>query len=496
MHLPFQTLSATKKYIVLIMMAISIISLLVQKYVLSSLISFNNIMNETEEEETISSFLAKDKETAATKYAPRPAAVGITGIDGNVIPEQVGVISSNNLDNDSIATKIEILENLQTRVYLYDHPNITLEEELDPMRKLWWRYATEIFYEESLLSLLKKSPLRTMDPDEADVFVPPIPMTRTLCAVHKKKKWRAAFAALINHPIFRKYGGQHHLLIALSFPLFREGGASVPLRSLYKHLVNMTLVQSWDQNGVSKALANGYDFHEYHHHFKTYYSTPITHSSMSLGLGSEPDPSVVPFPEYLNIPRWDFYPKKLTFAIPLKLATMEKFHDSSNFIFYQTRTLPSFANSTIYRQAPVTNVTMENLPKSRIGFGIDTKEEWIKEYIDSKFCLVIRGDSPHSNALQRAVRVGCIPVVVADCLPIYSPVMKSILNMSDYTIMMDEKKFTQNPEQSMLSLLELSEEELEVKMKHLAFAQRVTMMDHPESLFIPAFLHGAVSAYS
>jgi hypothetical protein len=74
--------------------------------------------------------------------------------------------------------------------------------------------------------------------------------------------------------------------------------------------------------------------------------------------------------------------------------------------------------------------------------------------------------------------------------------MKSILNMSDYTIMMDEKKFTQNPEQSMLSLLELSEEELEVKMKHLAFAQRVTMMDHPESLFIPAFLHGAVSAYS
>jgi len=481
------------------MMAIAINLLLVNSYVLSSLIAFDNIMtNEKEEEETISSFLADDEKTAATKYVSRLADVGITGNNGTErMAEQVGVTSSNNLEDYRIATKIKILENLQTRVYLYDHPNITLEEELDPRRNQWWRYATEIFYEESVLSLLKKSPLRTMDPDEADVFVPPIPMTRTLCAVHKKKRWRAAFATLINHPIFRKHGGQHHLLIALSFPLFREdNGSSVPLRPLYEHLVNMTLVQSWDQNGVSKAINDGYDFHEYQHHYKTHYSTPITHSSMSLGLGSEPDPSVVPFPEYLNIPRLDFYPKKLTFGIPLKLATMEKFNDCSNFIFYQTRTLPSFANSTIYRQAPVTNVTMENLPKSKIGFGIDSKEEWIKEYIDSKFCLVIRGDSPHSNALLRAVRVGCIPVVVADCLPIYSPVMKSILNMSDYTIMMDEKKFTQNPEKSMLSLLALSEEEIEVKMKHLAFAQRVTMMDHPESLFIPAFLHGAVSAFN
>jgi hypothetical protein len=44
--------------------------------------------------------------------------------------------------------------------------------------------------------------------------------------------------------------------------------------------------------------------------------------------------------------------------------------------------------------------------------------------------------------------------------------------------------------------LELSETEIEAKLKHLAFAQRVILMDHPNSLFVPAFLDNAISAFN
>ena len=61
--------------------------------------------------------------------------------------------------------------------------------------------------------------------------------------------------------------------------------------------------------------------------------------------------------------------------------------------------------------------------------------------------------------------------------------------------MLDEKRFIGNPEAELRSLLELSDHEIESKLRHLAFAQKVTMLDHPESLFVPAFLREAVNAF-
>merc|ERR1712174_71608 len=124
--------------------------------------------------------------------------------------------------------------------------------------------------------------------------------------------------------------------------------------------------------------------------------------------------------------------------IDLVPASMEKFHNSSNFIFYHSRTIPSFNNSTIYRFAPITNITLSDFPKSSIGFDIE-KEQWLKDFKNSKFCLVIRGDNPSSRALWRGIRVGCIPVVASNTLSIWGPILKSTLNMNKYSIMLNEK---------------------------------------------------------
>ena len=198
--------------------------------------------------------------------------------------------------------------------------------------------------------------------------------------------------------------------------------------------------------------------------------TSLSKRSISVGLGSS---------------NHDF---------PLNLATIERFNSSTNFIFYHSRTEPSFNNSTMYRHAPITNITLDyNFPKSSIGWGLKSVE-WLEEFSRSQFCLMIRGDSPHSHALWRSIRVGCIPVIISKHLPVYAPIFKSTLNMSDYAVILDEEELLRNATKALLTLREMTMQQVEIKLLHLAFAQRVLFTDHPESLFVPALLKEAIVA--
>ena len=94
----------------------------------------------------------------------------------------------------------------------------------------------------------------------------------------------------------------------------------------------------------------------------------------------------------------------------------------------------------------------------------------------------------------RAIRNGCIPVISSDSLPIYSPLFKSTLNVLDYAVFVRESELVQDPERALLKLTEMSVADMEGKIRHLAFAQRVIFTDHPKSLFVPAFLREATMA--
>jgi len=162
-----------------------------------------------------------------------------------------------------ILSKEKTLKGSPIRFYMYDDPSISLEEELAPIRKIWIRYLNEILYDEAIFTILKRSPLRTLKPEEADVFIPPIPTSR-LFASRARKRFKLIFETLSSNKIFHQHRGHNHLLIGTAFALLR---ADLPVKALtpyYNIISNMTVVQSWDANGVAKALEEGYDFHEYH----------------------------------------------------------------------------------------------------------------------------------------------------------------------------------------------------------------------------------------
>ncbi len=364
------------------------------------------------------------------------------------------------------------LERNPIRFYMYDHPNLTFHdriEELEIQRNDLQVHRDDVDNDEQMLAALANSPLRTYNPDEADLYIPPIPIGRIFLSV--KQDHRTAIETLMQQEIYRKYYGHKHVLISTVYVLFRrEVKHSSNMKRLYRKIYNVTAVMSWDPSAVYNTLKTrrkgGIDWKT----CTSFRKRPLVRRSASIGLGSNN--------------------KK----IRLVSASWEKFNNSSNFIFYHaTKDWIFFNNSTIYRHAPITNITLENFPKSSIGWDID-KAEWDLGFRDSKFCLVIKGDSPHSHALWRSIRVGCIPVILADTLPIFAPMFKSTLNMTEYAIILKEDDILINAQQTLLQLQNISEEDLKTKIKHLAFAQRVIFTDHPQSLFVPAFLKEAQMA--
>jgi hypothetical protein len=67
--------------------------------------------------------------------------------------------------------------------------------------------------------------------------------------------------------------------------------------------------------------------------------------------------------------------------------------------------------------------------------------------------------------------------------------------MKDFCVFIPEADFIRDPAMELLKLKELGETLIRRKLDALAFAQKVVLMDHPESLFVPAFVKESMYAY-
>jgi hypothetical protein len=327
----------------------------------------------------------------------------------------------------------------------------------------------EVMYLESL----KNHKLRTRDSSKADLFVLPLSPAAVLCQPNSQANFEKAFAALYATPLFKSTLGHRHVIMGTILSMFSPFHVRIMeiygIGSHYPRLWNVTVANDMDPEEMRKVYklpgGNTSDFNEGILEKLGY----VSRSTFSVGLAA---------PQ----------------SLPIVMPTLEKFQKASFFAFYHTRTKPYLFNSTKYRSAPLQERVVEGLPKSSIGFDLHV-QEWMLHFKDSKFCLIIRGDTPSTHSLLSAVRVGCIPVIICDLCSSFSPSLKSSLTIEDFSVSMDEKRFLQNPLGELLKLQEITDFEIEEKLKWLAYAQRITQPDHPQSLFVPAFIYESLEAY-
>jgi hypothetical protein len=274
---------------------------------------------------------------------------------------------------------------------------------------------------------------------------------------------------LTTHPIFQRNSGRH-ILISLhwvafnTYPLYVNDFAPALSRN-YPKLANVTVATHLDAQAIQKSFQFVQQhnislkaFRGYHHIFATF--RQATRCSFSLGLWAS--------------------------GAPFLPASYESWKQKSVSVFYHTRLKDSGSGSTPYRHGPL-NLTLASLPNNS-SLGLDIQPtQWLKEFTDSQFCLSSRGDTPHTHTLLRAVRVGCIPVVVSNLYPIFAPTLKSTLTMEDVCIFIKEYDFRIDMGGELRRLATLDEAYLRNKTKYLAWAQRVIFPDEANSLFVPVF---------
>ena len=157
-------------------------------------------------------------------------------------------------------------------------------------------------------------------------------------------------------------------------------------------------------------------------------------------------------------------------GIPFSKVSFDAWSNKSIVFFYHTTTSTSVCNSTIFRHALVsntTNLTALRQPSS-VGYDI-SEEEWKRDFSNSKFCLVVRGDNPASRSMYRAIRTGCMPLIVSDSLSSYHSLYHSLFSYNDFTLMVYEEDFLKNPVGSLNTVVgNLSKQELRRKVEGLA----------------------------
>ena len=375
-------------------------------------------------------------------------------------------------------TTLTKLSHVTTRYYIYDNINISqshiLKQKRDMGKAALLGDTARIDHiiadangERCVHEALENHPSRTYDPNEATFFVIPTPISELMaygCRLDNCTWFHDAFRALGAHPVFRQRKGHDHLLVAQGWLEFNRRFLVPALTPNYELLENVTVAHHYDPFGC-KLLAK--QTRKRDRNFGTLFrrELPVT-NAFSIGLG-------------------------LNKAFATRFPSLRKFRKSSFFIFYHTRTRVSVNGSQRYRAAPLK--VKDALPGSSIGYDIP-RNEWIEGIASSQFCLVIRGDTPHSHSLLYAVRAGCIPVVVSDYYEAYAGPFISTLNMRDYCIFIKEQAFLSNTAGELLKLKELSMEYIDAKLLNLSVAQAILLPDHPESLFVPTLLKEATVA--
>eukprot|EP00560_Eucampia_antarctica_P002408 CAMPEP_0197833446 /NCGR_PEP_ID=MMETSP1437-20131217/19074_1 /TAXON_ID=49252 ORGANISM="Eucampia antarctica, Strain CCMP1452" /NCGR_SAMPLE_ID=MMETSP1437 /ASSEMBLY_ACC=CAM_ASM_001096 /LENGTH=745 /DNA_ID=CAMNT_0043437515 /DNA_START=131 /DNA_END=2368 /DNA_ORIENTATION=+ len=367
------------------------------------------------------------------------------------ITEEFLVSLSESLPVSNILKMTKLLESSTIRYYVYDDDKLVLShiraKALEDAPKTW-RYKWGLRYSEYAkgeirwIEALERHPQRTRDPCEADFFVVPIPVGAAVLW-GQPQLLRDAFETLLNGALFQQHPERHVVAFATTERVF--GGEFWGNFEVMKKFQSSIIVRDSNRNDEARNFGH----------------------VVSLGYGGEGSN-----PSY-----------------PYNPVTTESWNKKQFWYFYHTRREPSDSNSTQYRQFFLRNSTrLESFEHQPVSIGFDIPlGEWVRKFSDSKFCLTIRGDQPGSRSLNRAIRVGCIPLIISDALPVFQSLYSKTLQYDDFALIVKEEDFLKDPIGSLDKAISLSPTELLQKLEGLRLMQRIVTADQSDSLFVPAF---------
>jgi hypothetical protein len=223
---------------------------------------------------------------------------------------------------------------------------ISNELGTDP-RILPFRHRYDARYENDILWSLQNHSLRVDKQEDAELVVIPVPFGTIyydikLSRIQKSAFFQGIWANLKVQPAF--VSGKPHVLISMTNPIFSfvhiKNVMYEGLDVFYNHVQSVSVARGDDHFATRYVylhnVSSSKDFRGYDELFSQ--QRPVTKFTFCVGLGGQAK------------------------NIPLVVPTWEKFQNSTYFIFYHTRTTTSDCNSTFFRHAPGTNVSMSALP--------------------------------------------------------------------------------------------------------------------------------------
>ena len=115
---------------------------------------------------------------------------------------------------------------------------------------------------------------------------------------------------------------------------------------------------------------------------------------------------------------------------------------------------------------------------SSVGYDIPLKK-WINGWRQSKFCLVLRGDTPTSHAFYNAISAACIPVVISNYFKKVGVPFPHKISLDSIAIDIREQTFLRSPAKVFEMIGNFSEAYLEDKLRNITeIAQPALLYNH------------------
>ena len=171
----------------------------------------------------------------------------------------------------------------------------------------------------------------------------------------------------------------------------------------------------------------------------------------------------------------------------IKVYNYNEWIQRKHLIFLHTRENRRYSSqmASDLRSLPLDNIIFKN--KGSIGFPLPY-EDWLTDITTSKFCFVMRGDTPTSHTFNNAIAVGSIPVVISNHFDLVGLpfIDKTLFNES--IIRIEENYFLQNPDKVLYMLENMEKEKIDKLIYNLNILQTIFLYNHPNNVIDKALL--------